>query len=233
MHLLKKESVSKFLYYIVLVVLLTSCTIGLEENTRVLTQTRVVDNSGQPLSGVTVKVFGIQRTDNPFAQLGNGVTDINGAVNIPSFHLATGTTQLVYNAAASPRIAVTYFIDSRVYENNLSFDTGDVRLLTAASLTINFVNTTMTQVDVPYELTYKVPDCRQYINAQGAVDSARSFCYEPFTGSYRLTALSTTTTRTLTTLLDSQVLVNYVVNNVRFTEVIAVTALDTSYEINY
>lgn len=227
-------------FFIILVILLlaTSCTVFLEENTRVITIARVLDAAGQPIVNAKATAFTYSETvsdalDQPIAQVGNGVTDSNGVLRLTSFYLQRGTTAIVFGTQNSPQTEVSYFVNSTVYNNQLLFDLGDVVLKEPAIVEVKFVNTTMPASNLPFEIVFESNVCNQMITAQGAVDTNASSCYEIQTIMGSLSALNTNRSSTIVTNLNTQVTVVYRIDGNTFTVSIPVTSQNTVYEINY
>lgn len=226
--------------FIVCIILLlaTSCTVFLEENTRVVTTARVVDATGQAIANANVAAFTYSETviegrDQPIAQVGSGVTESNGALRLTSFYLQRGTTAIVFSTQGAVQNEVSYFVNSTVYNDRLLFDLGEVVIKEPANVEVNFVNTTMPSSNVPFEIVFESNGCNQFINAQGTVDANLSSCYEIQTTQGSLSALNTNRTFTIHTNLNTLVTVVYRIDGNTFTASIPVTLQNTVYEINY
>lgn len=228
----------KLVGFLAIFISFVSCTVNLDDNKRVLTGVLVTDGAGQPVADVLVEAIGysgsnVDFRDNPFAVLGTVRTGADGTASVSSFTKSEGTTQFRFTSINGNNVNNFYFVDNKVFENNLRFDLGTVVIAAPATVELTFNNVNMVQTDVPWQATFPDFDCIQYINSQGRVDTTRSSCYELVSIASRVRAISTIRTFNLTTLLGAQVVVDYAVNGANMSETFTVTAPNQTYEINY
>ncbi|MDP5101012.1 MAG: hypothetical protein NWQ09_06785, partial [Nonlabens sp.] len=169
----------KFFGLLALLTLTASCTEFLEENSRVLITGRFVDSSGQPVSGISAKVFRGEQSGFDFLNfssrsIGEAVTGVDGRLKLTSFNTQGGDLSLYFVKEQDVYNSVLYNMSIGASSTNLKIELGDVAFVERAILLVNFVNSSGFNGNVPFEILYQDDSCRVFLDGANGAGSLQT-----------------------------------------------------------
>lgn len=209
----------RFQYVFLIALVVSSCEIRLEDDTRILSKGVLVDEGGSPVIGAEVSVYTIwdspfyseSEIDDPRYLLGRNYSNADGSFNVTSLFDRDETFSIVIDPGDGHSKYVYRTSTATYTPENLTFNLGSLELKALGTVTFNATRTSGDGNTMTFNFNY-VDDVCFEVYTDGTVNLDEGYCFENTNLNGSLNDNRPETERSFLTPIGSTVEFNYSIN---------------------